>query len=96
MALNSVLKKNTLQGKKLMKIKDDFQEQVEKILQKIDGVLTIHDFRIVPGTTHTKIIFDLVIPFGYKKSQEEIVEQIQQDVKKVSEQYYVVITVDRK
>ena len=74
----------------------ELREQVEKILQKIDSVLTIHDFRIVPGTTHTKIIFDLVIPFGYKKSQEEIVEQIKQDVKKVSEQYYVVITVDRK
>ena len=74
----------------------ELREQIGKILNRIDTVLTMHDFRIVPGTTHTNIIFDLVLPYGYPKTQEEIVKQIEDEVKKMGEQYYVVITVDRK
>lgn len=33
---------------------------------------SIHDFRVVKGDTHTNVIFDLVVPHGFKQSNDEI------------------------
>lgn len=74
----------------------ELKGQVNGILQKIDNQLSMHDFRIVPGSTHTNLIFDLEVPFQYDKSIEELIAQIQQEVKMVGEKYYTVITIDRK
>lgn len=73
----------------------ELREVVWNVLKKIDTVITMHDFRIVPGQTHTNLIFDIVIPYGYGMSKEELVERIQSELWKWNEQLYVVITVDR-
>ncbi|MCI8408742.1 MAG: cation transporter [Lachnospiraceae bacterium] len=73
----------------------ELRETVSNILQEIDSVITMHDFRIVPGQTHTNLIFDVVIPFQYDMSKEELIEQIQSELWKRNEQFYAVITVDR-
>ena len=39
------------------------REMLRKVLKQIDPVLSFHDFRVVPGTTHTNLIFDVVVPF---------------------------------
>lgn len=74
----------------------ELRETVSNILQEIDSVITMHDFRIVPGQTHTNLIFDVVIPFQYDMSKEELIEQIQSELWKHNKQFYAVITVDRK
>lgn len=74
----------------------ELREIVGSILQKIDTVITMHDFRIVPGQTHTNLIFDVVIPYQYSMSKEELIERIQSELWKRNEQLYVVIKVDRK
>lgn len=35
-------------------------------MHAVDPAISIHDLRIVPGTTHTNLVFDCVIPHGYK------------------------------
>lgn len=63
-------------------------------VKKVNSELTIHDLRVVPGTTHTNVIFDCLVPRGLKESDEEIKASIDTLVKKTYPNYYCVITVD--
>ena len=61
----------------------------------IDPKLTIHDLRVVQGTTHTNLIFDCVAPRGLDMTDGELKAAIRILVKKTYSNYYCVITVDR-
>ena len=63
-------------------------------VKKVHEDLNIHDLRVVPGETHTNVIFDCMVPRGLKRSDEEIKEAIDLLVKKTYPNYYCVITVD--
>lgn len=63
-------------------------------VKKVHSELTIHDLRLVPGTTHTNVIFDCVVPRGLEKSDDEIKEAIDKLVKETYPNYFCVITVD--
>jgi len=45
-------------------------------LKAIDPALSIHDLRLVPGPTHTNVLFDLVLPAGYRGSRADVVRQL--------------------
>lgn len=72
----------------------EMKEKMVKIVKAIDERLTIHDFRMVTGTTHHNMIFDVVIPADFKLSQEELKDIIQKKVWEKWPDYYVVIDVD--
>ncbi len=48
----------------------------EAELRAIDEQLTLHDFRVVNGQSHTNLIFDVVVPFDYadKNALPDIIE----------------------
>lgn len=71
------------------------KSMIEKICIDIDPDISIHDFRMVVGATHSNLIFDIAIPFESKKRSEEVTLQIEKNVKLINENYYCVITVDR-
>lgn len=74
----------------------ELKAQVEMLIKEIDTVITMHDFRVVPGHTHTNLIFDVVVPYGYTLSDEALEEKIQGRVKeKIGENYFVVMQVDK-
>ena len=68
--------------------------EAQKRVREIDERITIHDFRMVKGPTHTNIIFDAAVPFDIKESDDEIKEMIRkgilEDTGKIA-----VVTVDR-
>lgn len=68
--------------------------EAQKRVREIDERITIHDFRMVKGPTHTNIIFDAAVPFDIKESDDEIKEMIRKgildDTGKIA-----VVTVDR-
>lgn len=68
---------------------------INSVFSTIDGVDNIHDFRIVPGPTHTNIIFDAVLMPTCTMSEKEIVKIANDTVKAIDESYFVVITFDR-
>ncbi len=72
-------------------------KQTEKaILKELDEKLSLHDFRVVMGPTHTNLIFDVVIPFKYPMSDEEFVELLQKKTaERLGENYYLVVKVDK-
>ena len=66
------------------------------ILNDIDGELKLHDFRIVSGATHTNIIFDVVVPYGFKLDDKELKELINKRFNEDRDKkYYAVIEIDR-
>ncbi len=67
---------------------------VEQEILQIDPRLTIHDFRMVRGPSHTNLIFDLVIPFELSGQTEELKKHIDQRVQFEGKQYFTVITFD--
>jgi hypothetical protein len=64
-------------------------------VKTIDDSLTIHDFRVVKGPTHSNVIFDITVPFGYRKSDQEIREQLTALMKEKDPRLYLIITIDR-
>ncbi len=64
-------------------------------VQKIDERLTIHDLRMIPGQTQTKMIFDCVVPHEFQMSDEELKQAIQQMVSEEYPGYHCMITVDK-
>lgn len=62
--------------------------------QKIAPGITVHDIRIVPGNTHTNIIFDAVRPHGCCLSEDELVEKLSERVRARSSLYRCVIHID--
>lgn len=73
---------------------NNLRHWLAKEVKKVHEELTIHDLRVVPGETHTNVIFDCVVPRGLEKSDEEIKEAIDLLVKETYPTYYCVITVD--
>ena len=70
-----------------------YRAKVVEAIHQIDPKWGFHDFRIVSGPTHVNLVFDLVIPFEEKYTQEEIeamlLKHIQSDKK-----IYLVLTID--
>lgn len=71
------------------------KQVVEQIISEIDSRLSIHDFRIVNGPTHTNVIFDLVVPYKFKLTDSQTVEIIKYKLQEYSETCFAVIDVDR-
>lgn len=72
------------------------REAVVRIADKLDMGIGVHDFRIVPGVTHTNLIFDIAVPFEVKLSDSELVELFGQRISELDKTYFAVITVDRQ
>lgn len=64
-------------------------------LKEIDPSLTLHDFRIVQGPTHTNIIFDIVVPYRFPMSDEDIKDAVTRRIQVDYPNYFTVIEVDK-
>ncbi len=73
---------------------NSLRQMTNDIVKGIDESLSIHDFRVVDGPTHTNLIFDLLLPPGYKKNHDELVNIINENLGKIDERYFTVITVE--
>ena len=71
------------------------REKVSELARALDPSITIHDFRMVIGQTHTNLIFDMVIPFNFRLTDDEIKEELSRLVKIISPDYRVVINIDK-
>ena len=74
----------------------EIKREVVAIIGLIDKELSIHDFRMVEGPTHTNLIFDIVVPCKFRLTNEELEERINCGVQSLlGENYYTKIEVDR-
>lgn len=70
-----------------------YRAKVVKAIHQIDPKWGFHDFRIVSGPTHVNLVFDLVIPFEEKYSQEEIEDMLLKYIQS-DKKIYLVLTID--
>ena len=70
-----------------------YRAKVVKAIHQIDPKWGFHDFRIVSGPTHVNLVFDLVIPFEEKYTQEEIEEMLLKHIES-DKKIYLVLTID--
>lgn len=68
---------------------------VLKIINEYDPILSIHDFRVVHGQTHTNILFDMSVPIKYKESPLELRTNITTKIKEYDSKLNPIIQVDQ-
>lgn len=78
------------ENKVISKLKDD----VAALLKTIDERLTIHDFRVSPGKSHINLLFDAVIPYDFRLTDEETIKEIQLLVYENYPGYFAHVTID--
>ncbi len=74
---------------------NSMKERVIAIMSEYNAEVTIHDFRMVPGVSHTNLIFDVVIPYDVKKSDKAIKKEISALISSNMENCNAVVNVDR-
>lgn len=73
---------------------NNLKSAVDSLVRDISPEISIHDFRVFFGITHSKLIFDVVVPYGFKYSDDELVEIISGKIREMDDNYRAVITVD--
>lgn len=74
---------------------NQLRDAVADKLTEIDPRIKIHDFRMVPGPTHTNLIFDALVPADLKASDGELSKRIAELVHRSWKKYYAVVDIDR-
>lgn len=72
-----------------------YKRLAEEKCREIYEDMRLHDFRIVEGNTHTNLIFDVVVPHGFKMSDSEIKAEIDKKIKEYDKKLFTVVTVDK-
>lgn len=70
------------------------KSEVSVLVRSVDEAITLHDFRMVEGPTHTNLIFDIVVPFKAPLTDTEIVERIEKLVTERWKDCLAVVNVD--
>ena len=70
------------------------REYLAKQVKRLDPRLTIHDLRVVPGETHTNLIFDLVVPHGFEMPECRLKSEVQAMAQSKNPKWQCVITLE--
>lgn len=78
---------------------DALKQRTLEILADIESEtesrISMHDFRVVFGVTHTNIIFDVAVSFDFPMKEKALTERIKRDINGLDGTCYAVVTVDR-
>ena len=74
---------------------NQLRRQVADLARVVEPEMTIHDFRVVRGPTHTNVIFDAVVPHKCRLTDEEVLQRLRQAVSTLDPAYQAVIQIDR-
>ena len=74
----------------------DKKNMIIALVAELEPKANVHDFRVVNGEHAVNLIFDLVVPFAYKESDEcELLEKITQKVEQIDPRYHCVATIEK-
>jgi len=71
------------------------RKKISELVKTLDPAVTIHDFRMVPGTTHTNVIFDVVVPHGFRMTDEEVAAAVKKMVADTYPNHFAVLNIDK-
>lgn len=70
--------------------------KVQSLVTALYPTVTIHDFRVIWGVTHSNIVFDAAVPFSVKDSDAVITQKVEAEIQKLDPDYRTVVTIDRR
>lgn len=76
-------------------VTERLRNRVEALIRCIDDEIGIHDFRVIQGGDHADLVFDAVVPFGFRLSDREVEKKIQSAVGLMDGGYRAVVNVER-
>ena len=76
-------------------VTQETKKRVEMLVHAIDDQISIHDFRMVTGPTHTNLIFDAAVPFNFRLSDKEVAGKIREAVRALNGNYFAVVKVEK-
>lgn len=68
--------------------------RVLHIMHELDPRLSLHDFRMVSGSHHVNVIFDMVIPPEDTDTAEQLRQQIEAQLQDGKKTYHLIVTFD--
>lgn len=75
---------------------DALHYKVQSLVTALYPTVTIHDFRVIWGVTHSNIVFDAAVPFSVKDSDAVITQKLEAEIQKLDPEYRTVVTIDRR
>lgn len=75
---------------------DALHRKVQSLVTALYPTVTIHDFRVIWGVTHSNIVFDAAVPFAVKDSDAVITQKLEAEIQKLDPDYRTVVTIDRR
>ena len=73
---------------------DALRRQVAELVRQVEPRMTVHDLRVIRGTTHTNLVFDAVLPLDAAITPAEAARRIREKVAELDGDYYAVVTVE--
>lgn len=75
---------------------DALHRKVQSLVTALYPTVTIHDFRVIWGVTHSNIVFDAAVPFAVRDSDVVITQKLEAEIQKLDPEYRTVVTIDRR
>lgn len=76
-------------------VTEETRRRVADLARCIDDEISIHDFRMVSGPSHTNVIFDVVVPYHFRLTDKAVEEKIKTAVRTLDGNYFAVVCVER-
>lgn len=75
----------------------EMKAKMEAMVQSLDEAFSMHDFRMVKGTTRTNLIFDVEVPRKTSLTDNEIMNRLKEQVHGLpGSKYFAVIQIDHE
>ncbi len=73
---------------------NEYRKLTETLLKEIHPSLTMHDFRLVPGSQHDNLIYDVLIPYSCKLNREDVLQALSDGYQKDNRNVHLHVTFD--
>ena len=73
---------------------NELKEVVAGIIREISPDISMHDFRVVWGTTHSNLIFDVVVPYRFRMADDQLQQTLVDRIHQMNPNYHAVVVVD--
>lgn len=73
----------------------ELKETINNLVKEISSNLSIHDFRVVYGDTHTNLLFDIAMPVKFDLTPNDLRELVKTRVKEIDTKFEVIIQIDQ-
>ena len=73
----------------------ELREETAGVVRALDGKLSMHDFRMVPGKHRTNLIFDLLVPYDFRLTDEEVRTAVRTEIETRHPDCRCIIQIDK-